>query len=631
MDKNQSNDITLEVIMPNQTLSQKLFNDHQNIFIIGISLMITVKIIQILYRKFIRGSDKKDNTALSIVFGLVNLTSFILVAYSLNFRGIYYLYTQPSAGSSKETGAYCFSDYFSNPYLFYTGSILLIIGLFLSSLFYLSNKSPGFNKFLRDVDFNNMWFKSLSTFFLPFGILLIILSLNIASSSAAAASKYFTWTSLFIGVAVLIIGSLVYGYCVVDKHRQKYKQNWAKYRCKPYVIPFASVVGPPGTSITDNMEHCVTTMGKDMFDVFMHPWVTLMDMFKTILKEITMDIQDLRKMVYYIRQTMIDAINQLANKAYDLFWRLSVLYNTIKQLLLSIFYVMRALLKVLDYAFSTVASIWNGKIGSVARFFCFDPETPIHLENGNILPIKDVKLGDKVIGGGKVLGLMKFSRCGMDMFNYRGTIVAGTHLVLEDGMWIRVEDSKYAKIINDYGERFIYCLHTENNRIVSNWTVFGDYFETGDLEINKKIQEIILTKLNKTPTTLDQPVKNNWGFSKNTFVRIMQEFIRDGVRVEGFIVMKRRSDMYRLVCGLDDREDIYCSGEQIVLHKDEWIMVRDHPNAVRTEDEPILYNACVEDGEFEFCGYRFIDFEQISGESVNNKIDLLVMNKLNGL
>jgi hypothetical protein len=60
-------------------------------------------------------------------------------------------------------------------------------------------------------------------------------------------------------------------------------------------------------------------------------------------------------------------------------------------------------------------------------------------------------------------------------------------------------------------------------------------------------------------------------------------------------------------------------------------MVRDHPNAKLAENESVLYNACVEDGEFEFCGYHFIDFEQISGESINNKIDLLVMNKLNGL
>ena len=41
---------------------------------------------------------------------------------------------------------------------------------------------------------------------------------------------------------------------------------------------------------------------------------------------------------------------------------------------------------------------------------------------------------------------MKFTSKDSDMYNYKGTNVAGCHLVKENNMWIRVEESIYKKI-----------------------------------------------------------------------------------------------------------------------------------------------------------------------------------------
>ena len=43
------------------------------------------------------------------------------------------------------------------------------------------------------------------------------------------------------------------------------------------------------------------------------------------------------------------------------------------------------------------------------------------------------------------------------MFNYHGLIVSGSNPVLEDGHWIRVYQSKEAKLI-DFNEKYIYHL-----------------------------------------------------------------------------------------------------------------------------------------------------------------------------
>jgi len=49
-------------------------------------------------------------------------------------------------------------------------------------------------------------------------------------------------------------------------------------------------------------------------------------------------------------------------------------------------------------------------------------------------------------------------------------------MVKEDGKWIRVEDSKHGKLI-DQGNNIVYVFGCENRRIQIKDTLFTDYFE----------------------------------------------------------------------------------------------------------------------------------------------------------
>jgi hypothetical protein len=105
---------------------------------------------------------------------------------------------------------------------------------------------------------------------------------------------------------------------------------------------------------------------------------------------------------------------------------------------------------------------------------CFLAGTPITMADGTIKPVEQVDLGDEVAIGGLVFGTGKFLTS--DLHDYKGIKVSGSHMVKEDGTWMRVRDTKHGKALGD-DEVKVYVFGTENRRILINDTLFTDYFD----------------------------------------------------------------------------------------------------------------------------------------------------------
>ena len=130
---------------------------------------------------------------------------------------------------------------------------------------------------------------------------------------------------------------------------------------------------------------------------------------------------------------------------------------------------------------------------SISKAFCFDGSTPITMSDGSIKLIKDIHLGDETAGG--AVESVRTSITGNDTrYNYKGTIVTGSHAVLENGYWTRVEDSVFGFPIP--GEGVVYSLATSHHRVIVGETIFADELETDDYE-NLTIAES-LNRLNGT-------------------------------------------------------------------------------------------------------------------------------------
>lgn len=82
-----------------------------------------------------------------------------------------------------------------------------------------------------------------------------------------------------------------------------------------------------------------------------------------------------------------------------------------------------------------------------------------------------------------------------DVYEYMGVVVTGTHAVLENDVFVRVKDSKKAKL-SEAKPELVYNLTTKNHIMILGNTVFGDYQETAhdDLIVNL---DLSLRKLNE--------------------------------------------------------------------------------------------------------------------------------------
>ena len=108
---------------------------------------------------------------------------------------------------------------------------------------------------------------------------------------------------------------------------------------------------------------------------------------------------------------------------------------------------------------------------------CFIAGTMISMADGTLKPVEQVDIGDIVSVGGKVFATGKFLID--NLYDYNGIKVSGTHMVKEDGAWLRVEDSRLGVSLGD-DDFIVYVFGNENRRIIINGTEFTDYFELSE-------------------------------------------------------------------------------------------------------------------------------------------------------
>ena len=124
-----------------------------------------------------------------------------------------------------------------------------------------------------------------------------------------------------------------------------------------------------------------------------------------------------------------------------------------------------------------IGGVIGGAIGGIVG--CFLPNTEITMADGSKKKIIDIELKDNIKVGGNVFATAKFLIT--NLYDYKGVKVSGSHMVNENGKWIRVEDSDIAKSLGN-DEHVVYTLGTQNRRIVINDILFTDYFEIDEKE-----------------------------------------------------------------------------------------------------------------------------------------------------
>jgi hypothetical protein len=436
--------------------------------------------------------------------------------------------------------------------------------------------------------------------------------------------------SIIIFVIILsILSSLGYAGYMIYTNKQEINKKWPEYRCKPYIMPFAGwAVGPSGTSGTENFTNCIWNINKSFFDILMAPFIDAFKMIVNILSSITKDIQNIRKIITYMRDSMEDLAKDVNQKIWDAYYRISYLLKIILKTFAKLGDVFKDLFEVLTYVFYTMASLWNGPIGKIAKFFCFDGLTPIRLQNGQIKPIKDIRVGDILKGNNGVKGILEFNSENVEMYDYHSIVVSGDHLVREDGKWVRVKDSQDADRIDYYFNDRIYCLITETSEIEINGIRFGDYNETSDYKVIRNIYNKILVELNKNVKPIEKNIEMEMGLDENIIIimrdgsekKLKDVKIGDEIKYCGKVLGKAKI-LPKNVCKYND---MIMTDNNIILYDNEWMPLMTVKEIEYIHYDKCMYHIFTDSNIINTKDTLISDFEQIN--TLNEDIDEYIEN-----
>jgi hypothetical protein len=164
---------------------------------------------------------------------------------------------------------------------------------------------------------------------------------------------------------------------------------------------------------------------------------------------------------------------------------------------------------------------------------CFDKDTKLIMNDGTERKIIDIQCGDILLEGDIITAKFKLERDGSQMYNLNGIIVSDSHLVKYKSNWIRVNQHPNAMKIEDYSEKYLYCLNTtskliqietENKEII----IFSDWDEIVDedlytLKIFHKYNSIFDPLLGKKTSKYDNEFIHKYydgGLTADTQIRL---------------------------------------------------------------------------------------------------------------
>lgn len=341
---------------------------------------------------------------------------------------------------------------------------------------------------------------------------------------------------------LFVLGILLY--VNARRNAEDLKKNWTAYRCNPAYMPFASMFSD--TSAAENFSSCVSMMSKEVLARAVDPINAMFDIFNVGINRIlnTTDgfLGFIAGLVKVIFQFALEVFGKLNNSFATLGFQLGhvrdivnrimasgyyavFIASTIVSQIMALFNFMTTVLKavvIMIFALGIILSLFYPIIlafflpigAAFGITFCFHPDTPVETQRG-VIPIYKVQMGDILPGGSQVTSIFAFE-CGkrQELYEYRGVVVSGDHMVLHDGTWMYVKDTGCPKY-NQPTPYHLICLNTSDNRIRIGDAVFADYEETDDVEATREIEQIVWGRY----THSTYPI----GLSPRTLVRLAKE------------------------------------------------------------------------------------------------------------
>jgi hypothetical protein len=290
-------------------------------------------------------------------------------------------------------------------------------------------------------------------------------------------------TVLFVGIFIAIIATGNVN-SVVD--------NWSRYRCNPFIMPFAELFGYDST---ENFQYCVRTMMQNQSGEMFSPIYSVLGQYSSSMGMIVNTINAFRKMLGNFKLSTDFFVNGVMAKIQALLFQIRMTFMRMQTLMGRVYGTMYSIIWMGTSAITAGTSLADNSLVNFMFEFCFAPNTLVYLESGELKEIRNIRVGDVLEGKVVVTSTFRFSGEKTPMVQIGEDVLSAKHMVFFESDWIPAHQHPSA-IPTAYLPELV-CLNVEGHEF---FTAAGlhvaDYDESSDPQATTDAQHIAETHLN---------------------------------------------------------------------------------------------------------------------------------------
>ena len=368
--------------------------------------------------------------------------------------------------------------------------------------------------------------------------------------------------------------------------------NWADNRCKPQIMPFASLYG---YNTADNFQYCMKNIIRDQAGNSLGPVYQILATFVGTISTLIQSANSLRLSLATLVGGVTSVFQEFSERLNTLMTRIRISSLRMKMLFGRLFATFYSVIFMGMSGITAVSNFGDTFLFKFLDTFCFDPDTQIEIraETGTkFIAVKDVKIGDVFEKtGSRVTATFQFYADGQPMVALpKGTegnkgnkgqqpiLVSTNHYVkMAKGPPVRAEDhidAKPAPAWNGGLARPLICFNTHDHTIPIGDYMFLDYDETeaGDEQTMIRLEEIV--NGTKTHTKYPANLQYSPGFAATTEVALPSgEFM-----VATNIQLGQQISTGKVVSIIEKKVDSFVkignefiTASSLIWNKDKWV------------------------------------------------------------
>jgi hypothetical protein len=216
-------------------------------------------------------------------------------------------------------------------------------------------------------------------------------------------------SDLFRSILIILSFIVLYFVTILSIGVSNIKDQWAKYRCNPIIMPFASAFGQ---NPSQNFTYCIQTAQSNYMNYLTQPIHYNLSVMGDSVNVLTESVQSARAFMSNLR----DFITSITQNIFGVFLNMLIEFQKttiqLKDMMAKLVGVLATMLYTLDGSVKTMNSVWSGPPGKTVRALgnvCFHPSTLIQLQDGTYHEMKDIPLNSVLKNGAIVQSVMKIS------------------------------------------------------------------------------------------------------------------------------------------------------------------------------------------------------------------------------